>query len=315
MKEGRFRQIFNGKFLDEIIFNYFSYFKRIFKKDIFEYSIGMHFHNFILKYIKGVNTKVIGKINSNYFITFNDIKFIARDPRIYYNLIRYGDYEPTSSYIFNNLVKKDMTVLDIGGNIGYFSLIASKLVGRQGKVYVFEPDPTNFMYLRKNIEINKIENIILVNKCVSNEEGILTLYHHPKYHSCHSIYKNISKKTKAAVEVKAITLNIMFENDDSEISFIKMDIEGAEMSALMGMDKLIKKNKVKYLLTEFNLRILKSLGKTPRDLITLLDDYFNKYFLMLDDKNLHFKYFNDKEALINYLNSLTQNNLNLLCVK
>lgn len=315
MKEGRFRQIFNRKFLDKIVFNYFSYFKRIFKKDIFEYSIGMHFHNFILKYIKGVNTKVIGKIKSNYFIIFNDIKFIARDPRIYYNLIRYGDYEPTSSFIFNSLVKKDMTVLDIGGNIGYFSLIASKLVGSQGKVYVFEPDPINFMYLRKNIEINKIENIILVNKCVSNEEGILTLYHHPKYHSCHSIYKNISKKAKAAVKVKAITLNKMFENDDSEISFIKMDIEGAEVSALMGMDYLLKKNKVKYLLTEFNLRILKSLGKNPRELITLLDDYFNKYFLMLDDKNLHLKYFNDKEVLINYLNSLTQNNLNLLCVK
>ena len=134
MKEGRFRQIFNRKFLDKIVFNYFSYFKRIFKKEIFEYSIGMHFHNFILKYIKGVNTKVIGKIKSNYFIIFNDIKFIARDPYIYYNLIRYGDYEPTSSYIFNNLVKKDMTVLDIGANIGYFSLIASKLVGIYGKV-------------------------------------------------------------------------------------------------------------------------------------------------------------------------------------
>lgn len=94
-----------------------------------------------------------------------------------------------------------------------------------------------------------------------------------------------------------------------------MDIEGAEMNALMGMDKLIKKNKVKYFLTEFNLRILKSLGKAPRELITLLNDYFNKYFLMLDDKNLYLKYFNDKEALINYLNSLTQNNLNILCVK
>lgn len=87
-----------------------------------------------------------------------------------------------------------MTVLDTGGNIGYFTLLASKLVGKHGKVYVFEPDPTNFKYLRKNIEINKIENIILINKCVSNEERILTLYHHPKFHSCHSIFKPSSKK-------------------------------------------------------------------------------------------------------------------------
>jgi len=314
MKERRFRQIFNRKFLDKIIFNYFLYFKRIFNKDIFEYSFGMHFHNFILKFIKGVNTKIIGKIKSNYFIIFNEIKFIARNPYIYYDLIRFGEYEPVSSYIFNHLVKKDMTVIDIGGNVGYFSLLASKLVGMHGKVYVFEPDPINFMYLRKNIEINKIKNIILVNKCVSNEEGILTLYLHPKFHSCHSIFKSTSKSIDH-VNVESITLNKMFENDDFKISFIKMDIEGAELKALKGMDEMLKKNRVKYLLTECNLRILKCVGKMARDLILELDKYFNKYYVIKDINELNLRFFSNKEVLINYLNSLTQNNLNLLCIK
>ena len=314
MSVGRFRQIFNIEIIDKIIFHYFSYFKRIFKKEIFEYSLGMHFHNFILKFIKGVNTKLIGKFKSNYFIFFNDIKFISRDLRIYYNLIRYGEYESASSYIFNSLIKKDMIVLDIGGNIGYFSLIASKLVGKLGKVYVFEPDPTNIMFLRKNIELNKIKNITLVNKCVSNEEGVLTLYLHPKFHSCHSIFKSASKSINH-IDVESITLDDMFSNEYFKIPFIKMDIEGAEIEALKGMGKMLEKNKVLYLLTECNLRILKSIGKGADHLILELGKYFNKFYIIKDDRSLNLELFSDKEVLIKYLNSLTQNNLNILCIK
>ena len=314
MKKQKFRRIFNTKVLDRIIFYYFLYFKRIFKKNIFEYLIGIHFHNFILKFMKGVNTKVIGKTKSYYFIIFNDIKFIVRDPRIYYNLIRYGEYEPASSYIFNSLIKKDMIVLDIGGNIGYFSLIASKLVGKHGKVYVFEPDPTNIMFLRKNIELNKIKNITLINKCVSNEEGVLTLYLHPKFHSCHSIFKSASKSIKH-IDVESIALDDMFSNEYSKISFIKMDIEGAEIEALKGMGKMLEINKVMYLLTECNLRILKSIGKGADHLILELGKYFNKFYIIKDDRSLNLEMFSDKEVLIKYLNSLSQNNLNILCTK
>ncbi|MEE9378115.1 MAG: FkbM family methyltransferase [Candidatus Lokiarchaeia archaeon] len=275
----------------------------------------MHFHNFILKFIRGVNTKIIGKLKSNYFIIFNDIKFIVRNPLIYYNLIRYGEYEPASSYIFKKLIKRDMTVIDIGGNIGYFSLMASKLVGIHGKVYVFEPDRTSFMFLKKNIKINKVRNIISINKCVSNEEGIIKLYHHPKFHSCHSIFKSISKKLMKQIDVESITLDNMFLNEDFRISFIKMDIEGAEINALKGMGKMLEKNKVSYLLTECNLRILKSTGKNAQHFIMELDKYFNKYYVILDDKNLKFESFNDRDILIRFLDSLSQNNLNILCIK
>ncbi len=313
--ERTFRSVFNTKILDKLIFIYFSYFKKIFKKDIFEYSIGMHFHNFILKFIKKINTQVIGKKNLDYFIIFDDIKFIVRNSLIYYNLLRYGEHESASSYIFNHLVKKNMIVLDIGGNIGHFSLLASKLVGMHGKVYVFEPDPTSFKYLRKNVEINKIGNVILVNKCVSNEERILTLYHHPKFHSCHSIFKPDSKKPVNYVDVESIKLDNMFSDKNFKISFIKLDIEGAEINALKGMGKMLEKMKVPYLLTECNLRILRERGEDAQVLILELDKYFNRYYVIKDDRYLIFELFTDKDILINYLNSLNQNNLNILCIR
>ena len=106
----------------------------------------------------------------------------------------------------------------------------------------------------------------------------------------------------------------MFSNEDFKISFIKMDIEGAEINALKGMGKILEKNKVKYLLTECNLRVLRGRGQNAQHLIFELDKYFNRYYVIRDDKALFFELFTDKATLISYLNSLTQNNLNILCV-
>ncbi len=55
-------------------------------------------------------------------------------------------------------------------------LIFAKLVGENGKVYTFEPDPTNFALLKKNVEINGYENVVLVQKAVSNKNGKLKLF-------------------------------------------------------------------------------------------------------------------------------------------
>lgn len=301
--------------LDRVIISYFSLFKKIFKKEIYEYSVGKHFHNFILKYVKKVDMKIIKKINSDILVKFSGLNFIIRDHRIYYDLLRLGIYESMSSYIIKNFLKKGMNILDIGGNIGYFTLFFSKMVGDLGKVYVFEPDPTSYKYLRKNLQINNIKNVETINYCVSNEEGTLFLYHHPEFHSCHSLFKSSAKRAKKSVEVKVITLNDMFKNNDLKFQFIKMDIEGSELNALKGMDIFLKKNRVSAILTECNLRILKNLGKGAKDLVNELKKYFNKFYVILDEKSLNLELFLDAESLIKYLESLNQNNLNLFCIK
>lgn len=310
--DSSFERISYHNLLDKIIFNYFLIFKRVFKREIFEFKIGMHFHNFILKFFKGVNTKIISKIGSStYLVRVNDFTFIARNIRVYYDLIRYGQYEPVCSYIFKKLIKKGMNVLDIGGNLGYFAIISSFLVGDSGKVYSFEPDPINFKVLNKNLKINKIQNVLPVNKCVNNEEGIFKFYIHPKIHSCHSLFKTDSGKS---IDVEAIILNKMFKTDNTIFHFIKMDIEGAEINALMGMDNVIK-NGTKYLLIEVNKRRIKYIQKTIRDLIEILAKNFNNYYVILDDKKLDLKYKDNHEDLITYIEQLKLDNLNLLCFK
>ena len=74
------------------------------------------------------------------------------------------------------ILKPGMVVLDIGANIGYHTLISSKLVGNTGKIYSFEPEPHNFKLLLKNIEINEFKNIIPINKALSNNIGSTKLF-------------------------------------------------------------------------------------------------------------------------------------------
>lgn len=311
IQSSNFHRHFDKIFLNKVIFNYFLYSKKIFKREFFDFEIGKQFHNFILKYIKKKNITIIKKVNSNVLIKINDSKFIIRNYQIYYDLIRYGAHEPTSTYIFNKLLKKGMVVLDIGANIGYFTLIASKLVGDKGKIYAFEPAPNNLKYLRKNIQINKVKNVEIVNKCVSNEDKIILLYLNKEDHSSHSI---INIKQQKSIDVSAITLNKMFKKDSFVINFIKMDIEGAEMNALIGMNEIIEKNKVTYILTEVNLRIMKKLGKKIKDFISQLDRFSFKYYI-INEMDISWTFFDSKVKLIGYLNSIQNNYVNLLCVR
>jgi len=89
-----------------------------------------------------------------------------------------GGYENAETELFESHIREGDVVLDLGANVGYFSLIAAKLVGENGKVYAFEPDPTNFSFLKKSVEINNYENVICEQKAVSNENGKLKLFLH-----------------------------------------------------------------------------------------------------------------------------------------
>ena len=85
-------------------------------------------------------------------------------------------HEQFETEVFKKEIEKGDTVLDLGSHIGYYTLIAAELVGEKGKVFAFEPEPTNFVLLKKNIKINNYQNVIPVQKAVSNKNGKGRLY-------------------------------------------------------------------------------------------------------------------------------------------
>ncbi len=170
-------------------------------------------------------------------------------------------YEPLETEIFKQEIKPGQTVLDIGANIGYYTLIAAKLVGPGGRVYAFEPDPANFQLLKKNVEQNGYENVTLVNRAVADRNGSAKLYLNETNKGDHRIYD--SKDGRPSITIQMIRLDEFFKKIDKKVHFIKMDIQGAEAAALNGMKGLIRRNRPLKLVSEFSPGSLKLFKQDP----------------------------------------------------
>ena len=91
----------------------------------------------------------------------------GRDKNIVPDLLSKGAYEPFETELFKKNLEKGEVVLDIGAHIGYYTLIAAKIVGNEGKVFAFEPAPDNYALLEKNVNANGYKNVILEQKAAS----------------------------------------------------------------------------------------------------------------------------------------------------
>jgi len=154
------------------------------------------------------------------------------------NLSSDKDFEKNEIESFKKLIKKGDVVLDIGSHIGFHTLTFAKLVGNHGKVISFEPMPNNFALLRKNMEINGYTNVILVNKAVSNKNGSEKLYL-SNYNTGDNRLGNFGKEFDKSITVETVRIDDYLENSD--IDFIKMDIQGSEPFAIEGMPILLQK--------------------------------------------------------------------------
>ena len=159
----------------------------------------------------------------------------------------------------------------------------AKLVGENGKVFAFEPEPSNFELLKKNIEINGYHNVVLEQKAVSDKSGDCILYTGQKSSGANRIYEPKKTKTQDFKSIKVSTVSIddyLAVHNVSRINFIKMDIEGAEFRALQGMKTLLEKNKNLTIFTEFDKLALEDSGINPENFLDfLLSDGFKIYFV------------------------------------
>jgi FkbM family methyltransferase len=161
-----------------------------------------------------------------------------------------------------------MTFVDVGANVGYYTLLASHLVGDSGRVYAFEPNPKTFAYLRKNLAINGCDNVTAVQKAVSKGTGFERLV--PEGEGERS-YLSSSNSGDGTIVVPTVSLDDYFMIEGwPSISLIKMDIEGGETSAAKGMREVSQKNPEMKIIVEFNLRAIQRAGGTWEDFASAL---------------------------------------------
>lgn len=223
---------------------------------------------------KKYGQKGVVKTTANGFNILIDGKDWAIVPSLYFAHV----WEKDETEVFNKFVKEGMTVIDIGAHVGYFSLLASKLVGSKGEVLSLEPTPETYKLLERNIYENGVRNITAYRYAISNKCGDSFIRLDGVSPASNTIYGN----GRNTIEVKTKTLDSLVHKAD----FIKMDIEGGECQALDGMIDVIQQSPDLIMLTEVYPAGLERAGSSLTEYITKLEKYFDLFDMEWNLTNL-----------------------------
>lgn len=210
-------------------------------------------------------------------------KTIQDDPFWFRLELVTGRHERETISQLDNLVKPGMVVLDIGAHIGYYARRFSDLVGDEGRVVAFEPHPKTFQTLTKNV--GHLDNVTLIQSAVSEEESTAELYDYLMMSASGSLHydeklldlqkshvteSDVAPRIATDFPVEKFTVQTipvdtcMAQLGIEQIHFIKMDIEGAELTALRGMRQIIANSPDLALIMEYNPQALNAFGHDPQ---------------------------------------------------
>jgi len=235
-----------------------------------------------------------------------------------------GLYEPDTTRVLREFVKPGMTVLDVGANIGYFSLIAARTIGKNGRVWAFEPVPRMLEVLNSNVSNNALQGIItVVPQAVSNAPGTTVMYVNAMASGWSSLYGEASATLppeilaqQERIEIACTTLDEWAaQHDWPPIDLIKMDIEGAEKQALEGMVQLSRRIAQLKLIIEFNVRTLQAAKITPEEFFAAIGTCGFDNISIIADKLQPLNIPIDVSQLLREIHEGNGESVNLFCEK
>lgn len=151
-----------------------------------------------------------------------------------------GTYEYKKRVLFENEVSKNDIVYDIGAHVGFYTLLASELVGVNGFVVAFEPFPQNFSHLKNHVEINNCTNVMINEAAVSNSVGVSMFKEGTGTYTGRLTHNG-------EIPVKTFSLDEFVRKHPHLMpNCLKIDVEGAEFSVLKGASNLIKKANLRF---------------------------------------------------------------------
>ena len=200
---------------------------------------------------------------------------ICHDWSISPPLIYAHRWEPAETEICKQHIKEGMTVIDAGANVGYYTILISKLVGSKGMVYAFEPSPECLEVLRRNVQLNSCANVQVVGKAVTDKTGHIPFYLNPHTLSSSAIPRTADMPQ--TIIVPAVALDDVV--GEKKVDFIKMDIEGAETRAFRGMTRIIKNNPDLKMIVEVFPRGMFEAGSSLEEFISFLRQYFRLHII------------------------------------
>jgi FkbM family methyltransferase len=203
------------------------------------------------------------------------------DPQVGFSIARDGQYEPHLTAKLRALLAPGAVFVDVGANIGWFTLLAAAQVGAEGRVHAFEARTDNVALLRRSLADNGFAHVDVHPCAVSDRPGSLAFFASGTWYSNGRIVGDDEPGSEQLPRVPAVTLDEALA-DAPRVDVIKMDIEGAEAKALAGMGALLRRHRP-VLLTEFSPDLLRiSSGVEPEAYLAALAAGHALYVLPAD---------------------------------
>lgn len=220
--------------------------------------------------IERLRLRAMPKLTGDYlWVSVDGLRFYgARQHHVMLYWLLRGKYERHTRTLFEDVVKPGMRVLDIGAHIGYFTLLAARAVGSTGRVYAFEPDPSNYRFLCHNVALNGLGEVVTtVPKAVSDTSGTRPFFSDTKTSVVSSFWAE--GRSDGAMPVDCTTVDDFLHG--RAIDVVKLDVEGAEVDALRGMRRTLTDKSELAVFVECNPTALATAGSSVRELLDELD--------------------------------------------
>ena len=248
-------------------------------KGIYRYLMVQYFFKILLLCFRVRSTKLVSRKIHGYKMFLN-----PADTGLSRQLILFGTREELQTTIVKKWLNPGMTIVEIGANLGYYTLMEASLIGESGKIYAIEPIEENLDLLKRSMFANHYENRIeLYHLAISDADGIAQIAKTKSSNGCtmflndgeRSDYarNNLDKRIKEIISVNTMTLDNFLRNKHMP-DLIRMDVEGYETKIIKGMVKTLEDSKSG---TKIFLEIHSALYKDPISTVSEIFAAFTRY--------------------------------------
>lgn len=218
-------------------------------------------------------------------INIDDLSFrmeVFENETLSNQLVTKGYHVQNDVNLLRQFLKEGSSFLDLGANIGWYSLLASKLVGPTGQVRAFEPDDRNADLLKNSALLNGMSNIYTSVCAITDQDGAVDFYINPENYGDHSIatstYQrcfNVDESYSKPHYVPSHTIDSLIDADEfSKVGLIKIDVQGCECKALAGMSKSLHYHRPPILL-EYSPAHIYAAKSSPFEIFAFIEN--NRY--------------------------------------
>lgn len=192
--------------------------------------------------------------------------------RVFLHRLAKSTFEPYMTRLLQDSLRPGMVFIDVGSYLGYYSLVAAKVIGPKGRCYAFEPSIAAYHQLEQNIKKNGyLRTVIPTNAAVSDNAGVSDFFIRGTGPSMNSLAMYPKHWRKARYQVRTVTLDDYFHYQHLDV--VKVDVEGPELSVIRGMKHAFQSGQSMVLFVEFNPEMQDAFeSNATRSMLRLLED-------------------------------------------